>query len=122
MSTKLTEEQRVSKLLHSDEREPWDIDTWGISETLVAEDVSNGEYEGCTSELEMHFQHYESLAKEIIQKMGWGVNYCPGCSSLIRRRRAQFKDPKCLMCGIKIKILRKEIEGVPGAWEWVKAE
>lgn len=121
MSVELTDEQRINALLTEDERQPWDIDTWGIAETLVAEDVNAGKYEGCSSELEMAFQAYETLTKEILEKKERGVNYCPGdCGSFIRRARAKEKHPKCKICETEIKFIRKPIVGVPDAWEWEK--
>ena len=55
--------RRVITVLHEDTL----LDAHGIAEVLVDEDVSNGEYDGCTSELESWFTHYESVAKEEIK-------------------------------------------------------
>jgi hypothetical protein len=45
-------------------------DTWSIAEHMVDSDVSKGEYEGCSSELEMAFGTYESHVKRVLAALG----------------------------------------------------
>jgi hypothetical protein len=44
--------------------------TWAVAETQVDADVARGEYEGCSSELEMAFTEYEARAKAILAEAG----------------------------------------------------
>jgi len=45
-------------------------DPWAVAEALVDEEVSRGEYEGCSTELEMQFSWYKSEAERILAAAG----------------------------------------------------
>lgn len=40
--------------------------SWEVAEVLVDQDVSSGVYAGCSTDLELAFQEYQSKAEEII--------------------------------------------------------
>jgi hypothetical protein len=67
---------------------------WSVAEFLVDQDVSAGLYEGCSSELEMHFVEYERLAAHVAAEADQPE--CPHPST--------FGEPEtCSMCGEEVK-------------------
>jgi len=45
-------------------------DAWAVAESLCDAEVARGEYEGCSSELEMAFAEYEQRAQQILAQAG----------------------------------------------------
>lgn len=43
---------------------------WAIAESMVDEEVAAGEYEGCSTELEMAFTEYENRVERLLQAVG----------------------------------------------------
>jgi hypothetical protein len=52
-------------------------DARGVAEILIDEDVSSGDYEGCSTELELAFTEYERIAEDVL-------------AARSNRRRAEF--------------------------------
>jgi len=57
----MTDQEIIEVLVGSDG------DTHGVAEVLVARDVNAGEYEGCSSELELAFQEYQGRAERLME-------------------------------------------------------
>lgn len=58
--------ERVEAAILASFDKDWEPRAESIAEQLVDEDVSSGEYEGCSTELEMAFQEYETLAERAL--------------------------------------------------------
>lgn len=54
-------EDRILELLAEDEQ----FDSWTVAAALVDQDVSRGEYDGCSSELEMAFAEYQTAIERV---------------------------------------------------------
>jgi hypothetical protein len=59
--------ERVETVILKAFEENYEIGPDVVAEVLVDEDVSNGQYEGCSSELEMWFCEYERQAEWMLR-------------------------------------------------------
>lgn len=61
---------RISEILSDAGEPPREVDVTGVVMQLIDEDVSQGEYGGCSSELDLMFGIYECVALRMLEE-GW---------------------------------------------------
>lgn len=66
MTTQMTTQERVKRVL-SECAVLGLFDPYAVAEHLCDQDVVNGEYEGCSSELELAFMEYEREAAALLR-------------------------------------------------------
>lgn len=58
--------ERINEILATQAEPPYDLSAQDIAMELVDQDVSAGEYEGCSSELEMAYEHYMNVVQAML--------------------------------------------------------
>lgn len=48
--------------------EQCDLDTWAVAETLCDAEVARGDYDGCSTDLEMAFADYQERATRVLEE------------------------------------------------------
>jgi hypothetical protein len=60
----ITDEQIIDLLIECDG------DTYAVAETLCDTEVSRGDYDGCSSDLEIAFSTYQNRAERLLTQVG----------------------------------------------------
>ena len=60
------DQRRAEKIVLEAFEQDVEISADQVADVMVDQDVSKGEYEGCSTELEMAYAEYERIAKEVL--------------------------------------------------------